>query len=675
MSTPTDGYHGLASNKPPTFDGTKYDFWKNKMKLHLKSINFHVWKITESPYEVPTTDEDKWGELDKKNDNNNARAMNALYGALSESEYSRIRCFNTAHQIWKSLESLHEGTSHVKENKLIHALAKYENFIMGKDESISEMNSRFTCIVNDLAGLGEPISEKNQVRKLLRSLPDKYYSKRNAIQEAHDISDLSVVELCGNLMAYENERFTSKEKEEKKDIALKSKAESENSSDDDDLAMLTNNFKNFLRKSRNLRDHKSERYHKTNHKQGSRSHSSKAEHSKEPVCFKCNKSGHIKLDCPTLKSKDTAHQVDWSDSESDSDFEDCLMALESDSEVNFSDSKFNSLEEAFLDLANKYKSEKQLAKSLRIECMHRSTSSNENELENIRKNCMILEESNSRLSKKIEKQESKISILKEQNFALLEHFEALDSDTSSSCDQIENLELEISEINNLHAKQVLETTNEISMLKEKLCEKEKDIESLSSHIHALSEESKTKEKEFENISSKYNTLQKYTKGAEMLDNMLENSRSGKIKFGLGFDPTKTLDPKLSKNPKIYKTCFVKESNPIKINHIPKTPMSNHVARKTHATKRVILPSPTRLYSRKKWMTKHELKSYKLVRNVNFLGPKDVWVPKNLSISPGNKDVNMVVRQRVYKTHDWRQNTTIRHNRNLWPQEGQVRRQQ
>ena len=244
------------------------------------------------------------------------------------------------------------------------------------------------------------------------------------------------------------------------------------------------------------------------------------------------------------------------------------MALESDSEVNFFDSKFNSLEEAFLDLANKYKAEKRLTKSLRIECMHRSTSSNENELENIRKNCMILEESNSRLSKKIEKQESKISILKEQNFALLEHFEALDSDTSSSCDQIENLELEISEINNLHAKQVLETTNEISMLKEKLCEKETDIESLSSHVHALSEESKTKEKEFENISAKYNTLQKYTKGAEMLDNMLENSRSGKIKFSLGFDPTKTLDPKLSKNPKIYKTCFVKESNPIKINHIP-----------------------------------------------------------------------------------------------------------
>ena len=37
------------------------------------------------------------------------------------------------------------------------------------------------------------------------------------------------------------------------------------------------------------------------------------------------------------------------------------MALESNSEVNFSDSKFNSLEEAFLDLANKYKSEKRLS--------------------------------------------------------------------------------------------------------------------------------------------------------------------------------------------------------------------------------------------------------------------------------------------------------------------------
>lgn len=103
--------------------------------------------------------------------------MNSLYIILTKLEYSRIRCFTAAHQIWASLEALHEGTSHVKENKIIHALAKYEYFIMRKDETIIEMNARFTCIINDLDGFGKPIFEKNQVRKILGSLLDKYYSQ------------------------------------------------------------------------------------------------------------------------------------------------------------------------------------------------------------------------------------------------------------------------------------------------------------------------------------------------------------------------------------------------------------------------------------------------------------------------------------------------------------------
>ena len=211
-------------------------------------------------------------------------------------------------------------------------------------------------------------------------------------------------------MAYENERFTPKEKRERNDIALKSTSESNDLSDDDALAMLTNNFKRFIRKSRESKDYKHEREHKD------KSPFTIKSLSKEQVCYECNKPGHIKPNCPTLKSKETAHQASWTDSESESDQEDCLMAWESTSEVTLFNSKFNSLEEAFLDLVEKYKSEKQLTKSLRIECMHRS---NENELETYKQNCMKLEESNSKLLRKIENQESKIGTLKEQNLALV----------------------------------------------------------------------------------------------------------------------------------------------------------------------------------------------------------------------------------------------------------------
>lgn len=74
--------------------------------------------------------------------------MIALYKALSESEYSRIRGFDTTCRIEKSLETLHKGTSHARENKLFNALAEYVNFSM-REKTIGEMNSRFICIIND----------------------------------------------------------------------------------------------------------------------------------------------------------------------------------------------------------------------------------------------------------------------------------------------------------------------------------------------------------------------------------------------------------------------------------------------------------------------------------------------------------------------------------------------
>lgn len=83
------------------------------------------------------------------------------------------------------------------------------------------MNTKFVHILNDLARLGEPISQVNQIRKVLRSLPDKYFFKRNVILEAHDLHKLFIEELCGNLIAYVEKRFSGKKEETIKDIILK----------------------------------------------------------------------------------------------------------------------------------------------------------------------------------------------------------------------------------------------------------------------------------------------------------------------------------------------------------------------------------------------------------------------------------------------------------------------
>ena len=60
-------------------------------------------------------------------------------------------------------------------------------FKMKPNESIVEMFTRFTDVVNGLEGLGKRVSEQDKVSKILRCLPPKWNSKTEAIEEAKNL--------------------------------------------------------------------------------------------------------------------------------------------------------------------------------------------------------------------------------------------------------------------------------------------------------------------------------------------------------------------------------------------------------------------------------------------------------------------------------------------------------
>ena len=63
-------------------------------------------------------------------------------------------------------------------------------FKMKPNESIVEMFSWFTDVVNGLEGLGSRVSEEDTVSIILRRLPPKWNSKTEAIEEAKNSKDL-----------------------------------------------------------------------------------------------------------------------------------------------------------------------------------------------------------------------------------------------------------------------------------------------------------------------------------------------------------------------------------------------------------------------------------------------------------------------------------------------------
>ena len=74
---------------------------------------------------------------------------------------------------------------------------------MEEDESFNEFYAKLKYIVNSAFNLGEIILEPKIVRKVLRSLPEKFHVKIMVIEESKDIDKIPLTELVGNLQTYE----------------------------------------------------------------------------------------------------------------------------------------------------------------------------------------------------------------------------------------------------------------------------------------------------------------------------------------------------------------------------------------------------------------------------------------------------------------------------------------
>ena len=94
---------------------------------------------------------------------------------------------------------------------------------MKENETIVEMITRFTDIVNGLEALRKTYKKSNKVMKILRSLLSKWDAKVIAIQEAKDLTKLPLEEFIRSLMTYEITLGKKQQENEdkNKNIALK----------------------------------------------------------------------------------------------------------------------------------------------------------------------------------------------------------------------------------------------------------------------------------------------------------------------------------------------------------------------------------------------------------------------------------------------------------------------
>ena len=122
---------------------------------------------------------------------------------------------------------------------------------MEEDESFDELYAKLKDIVNSAFNLGETIPEPEIVRKVHRSLPERFHAKIIAIEESKDIDKIPLIELVGSLQTYELGLTRIGKSGKGKSMALKAKSsDTDESSEDEDSKLksyITRHFKKFMK--------------------------------------------------------------------------------------------------------------------------------------------------------------------------------------------------------------------------------------------------------------------------------------------------------------------------------------------------------------------------------------------------------------------------------------------
>ena len=124
---------------------------------------------------------------------------------------------------------------------------------MEEDESFDEFYAKLKDIVNSAFNLGETILEPKIVRKVLKSLLERFHAKITVVEESKDIDKIPLTELVGNLHTYELglTRIEKSSKSKSKSMALKAKSSDTNESSDDEnskmKSYITRQFKKFMK--------------------------------------------------------------------------------------------------------------------------------------------------------------------------------------------------------------------------------------------------------------------------------------------------------------------------------------------------------------------------------------------------------------------------------------------
>ena len=173
------------------------------MRAFLCSVDDTIWDAVEVGWTRPEAAKSTWDKAALAAANANSKTLNAIFCGVSPDEFHRISHITIAKEAWEILETTYEGTKKVKDTKLQMLTTSFEELKMSEDESFDYFYSKLDEVMIGKFNLGEKTEDSKVVRKILRSLLERFRAKVTAIEEGKDMDEIKIQELIGSLQTYE----------------------------------------------------------------------------------------------------------------------------------------------------------------------------------------------------------------------------------------------------------------------------------------------------------------------------------------------------------------------------------------------------------------------------------------------------------------------------------------
>ena len=151
------------------------------MRAFLQSLDEKVWPAVEIGWTKPKEAPADYDDAMIKAANFNNRALNVLFNVVTNEEFKKISSTETAKEAWTIFQTTYEGIKAVKDSKLQRLTTSFEEIKMEEDESFDMFYAKLKDIVNSAFILRETILKPKIVRKVVRSLLERFHAKITTI--------------------------------------------------------------------------------------------------------------------------------------------------------------------------------------------------------------------------------------------------------------------------------------------------------------------------------------------------------------------------------------------------------------------------------------------------------------------------------------------------------------